>query len=141
MNYCNPKFYSDNKNTFQVSYCCHTVDETNHCEEEKSSTHWKWRQCQREDWNNWKQVELFWFLLDTDQTWIDYCFPHCLQSDRNLWWPSEVIFISIVIFFGVPHFTFIIFLFIEYVKASIAYVHPVYGGIQTHNLLAVIILL
>jgi hypothetical protein len=81
-------------------------------------------------------------LLDTDQTWIDYCFPHCLQSDRNLWWASKVIFISIVIFlniFCVPHLaTFIIFLFIE--LHYIAYVHPVYGGIWTHDLLDVSLL-
>ena len=40
------------------------------------------------------------------------------------------------IFFGVPHLTtFILFLFNEYVIASIAYIHPVYGGIRTHVLL------
>ncbi len=39
-------------------------------------------------------------------------------------------------FFGVPHLaTFILFLFNEYVIASIAYIHPVYDGIRTHVLL------
>jgi hypothetical protein len=42
------------------------------------------------------------------------------------------------IFFGVPHLaTFILFLFNGYVIASIAYIHPVYGGIRTHDLLDV----
>ena len=40
---------------------------------------------------------------------------------------------KIYVFFGVPHLaTLILFLFNEYV---IAYIHPVYGGIQTHVLL------
>ncbi len=42
-------------------------------------------------------------------------------------------------FFCVPHLaTFILFLF--NVIASIAYIHPVYGGIQTHDLLDVSLL-
>ncbi len=39
-------------------------------------------------------------------------------------------------FFGVLRLaTFILFLFNRYVIASIAYIHPVYGGIWTHDLL------
>ncbi len=37
------------------------------------------------------------------------------------------------IFFGVPHLPTFISFFIH-VIASIAYFHPVYGGIRTHNL-------
>ncbi len=36
-----------------------------------------------------------------------------------------------------PHLATFISFFIEYVIASIAYIHPVYGGIQTHDLLDV----
>ena len=38
-------------------------------------------------------------------------------------------------FFSVPHLATFISFFIEYVIASIAYIHAVYGGIQTHGLL------
>ncbi len=44
------------------------------------------------------------------------------------------------IFFGVPHLATFISFFIEYVIASIAYIHPVYGGIRTHDLLDVSLL-
>jgi hypothetical protein len=45
------------------------------------------------------------------------------------------------IFFGLPHLaTFILFLFIDFVIASITYIHPVYGGIGTHDLLDVSLL-
>ncbi len=43
-------------------------------------------------------------------------------------------------FFGVPHLATFIFFFIAYVIASIAYIHPVYGGIWTHDLLDVSLL-
>ena len=60
-----------------------------------------------------------------------------IQSISN----ETFFFLYIYIFFGVPHLaTFILFLFIEYVIASIAYIHPVYGGIRTHNLLDVSLL-
>ncbi len=45
-----------------------------------------------------------------------------------------------LIFFGVPNCATFISFFIEYVIASIAYIHPVYGGIQTHDLLGVSLL-
>ncbi len=45
------------------------------------------------------------------------------------------------IFFGVPHLATFISFFIEYVIASIAYIHPVHGGIWTHDLLDVSLLL
>jgi len=35
----------------------------------------------------------------------------------------------------VPHLAIFISFFIEYGIASIAYIHPVYGGIRTHDLL------
>jgi len=45
------------------------------------------------------------------------------------------------IFFGVPHLaTCILILFIGYVIASITYIHPVYGGVQRHDLLGVSLL-
>jgi hypothetical protein len=40
----------------------------------------------------------------------------------------------------VPHLATFIFFFIEYVIASIAYIHPVYVGIQTQDLLDVSLL-
>ncbi len=44
-------------------------------------------------------------------------------------------------FFGMPHLAILIlFLFTGYVIASIAYTHPVYGRIQTHNLLVMSLL-
>jgi hypothetical protein len=43
-------------------------------------------------------------------------------------------------FFGVPHLATFISFFIKYVIASIAYIHPVYGGIRTHDLLDVSLL-
>ena len=48
-------------------------------------------------------------------------------------------FIFLNIFFVPPLATFISFI-IEYVIASIAYIHPVYDGIQTHDLLDVTLL-
>jgi hypothetical protein len=36
-------------------------------------------------------------------------------------------------FLNVPHLATFISFFIEYVIASIAYIHPVHGGIQTHK--------
>jgi hypothetical protein len=44
------------------------------------------------------------------------------------------------IYFGVPHLATFISFFIEYVIASIAYIHPVYSGIRTHDLLDVSLL-
>ncbi len=45
------------------------------------------------------------------------------------------LYLFLNIFFGVPHLATFISFFIEYVIASIAYIHPVYDRIQTHNLL------
>ncbi len=53
---------------------------------------------------------------------------------------SFQIFIFKNIFLGVPHLAtliFVIFMY-DYVIASIAYIHPVYGaGVRTHDLLIV----
>jgi len=53
---------------------------------------------------------------------------------------SFIFFFFFFFFFGVPHLASFIFFFIKYVIASIAYIHPVYGGIRTHDLLDVSLL-
>jgi hypothetical protein len=53
---------------------------------------------------------------------------------------DSLFFFFFNIFFGVPHLATFISFFIEYLIASIAYIHPVYGGIRTHDLLDVSLL-
>jgi hypothetical protein len=46
----------------------------------------------------------------------------------------------ILFYFGVPHLATFISSLIEHVIVRITYIHPVYGGIQTHNLFDVSLL-
>ncbi len=63
-----------------------------------------------------------------------------LNSTWQLKLPGFVIFLSLKDLFGVPHLATFIPFFIEYVIASIAYIPPAFGGIQTHDLLDVSLL-
>ncbi len=65
----------------------------------------------------------------------------CLESSQVQWSPLIVSTLKKNIFSGVPYLATFISFFIEYVIASIAYIHPVYGaGVRTHDLLDVSIL-
>jgi hypothetical protein len=64
---------------------------------------------------------------------------HGFWTEKNCLIHRGIFFIYI--FFGVPHLATFIFFVNEYVIAtSIAYIHLVYGGIQTHDLLDVSLL-